>query len=316
MPGYRALHDGAAWFDLSSRGKIVVTGGDRQGYLHAMSSQAVQGLAPGEGTQAFFLDAQGRIQSDARLWVKADAVLLDTEPEPLQDLLKHLEKFIIMDDVQLEDRTGATTMIGIEGPRADEIGRRLFGELPAAENAHRVCHGVRVIRASVTGRPGIWLLADLDRKAELLGRLAQENVVEAGSDDVRTVRVENQTPRFGEDYQTSHLPHETQRLELLSFTKGCYIGQEIVERVRSRGQVNRLLVGIELDTEEPPDAGSAVFHGEKQVGEISSPVFSPALGRVLALAIVRREAAAPGTAIRVGDQSGRVRPGARSGNRG
>jgi folate-binding protein YgfZ len=318
MAGYTALHDSAAWLDISSRGRIRASGEDRQGLLHAISSNAVEGLEPGQGVHAFFLHAQGRIQSDSRIFVAEDHVLNDCEPQARQALIDHINSYIIMDDVQLEDAAETTAAIALEGPRADEIAGRALGEvLPSSEPyAHRESAGMRILRASISGQPGLWLICSPGQKDELLKKL-QTAGAEAGSEqDFRVVRVENRRPRFGEDYSSANIPHETTLLNAVSFSKGCYLGQEIVERVRARGQVNKLLVSLEFETQQPPEAGTpvdhvgvdlaAVDHALKEAGRLTSPIFSPARGKVLAFAILRREAAAEGGQVTAGGVLGRV----------
>jgi aminomethyltransferase len=163
------------------------------------------------------------------------------------------------------------------------------------------------VRSSISGQLGFCLVCAWERKEEWIRRLEQGGATAASSDDFRVVRVENGLPRCGEDYSDSNLPQETQQLHAVSFSKGCYLGQEIVERVRARGQVNRLLVGLELDTHQAPPAGVAVLHLGLPVGRLSSPVFSPRLQAVVGFAIVRRAAAAPGTPVSVDGIAARVR---------
>jgi folate-binding protein YgfZ len=282
MPGYSALRESAAWLDVSQRGKIRARGEDRLRFLHAMASQPVESLSPGQGTYAFFLNAQGHIQADAELRVCEDHVLIETEPEAAQTLLRHLERFIIMDEVVLENATASLAAIALEGPRTDAIAAAVFGELPRGSHTHLACGEVLIARASLTGAPGLRLITATGRKESLAADLERAGAAAAEAEDFRVVRVENQVPRFGEDFSDATLPHETQRLEAVSFTKGCYLGQEIVERVRSRGQVNRLLTGLEIDGSIAPAAQSAVMFEGREVGRISSPVYSPHLEKILA----------------------------------
>jgi len=315
MAGYTALHESAAWLDISSRGRIGAGGEDRLRLLHAIASNAVEGLAPGQGTYAFFLNAQGRIQADSHIFVCEDRVLIDCEPEIRQALREHIESYIIMDDVQLEDLTASSatlTMeaVALEGPRAEDIAYAAVGDaLPEpAPYSHRESRGIRTLRGTLSGQAGLWFFCSPDRKAQLIETLEAAGAAAASMDDFRVVRVENRRPRFGEDYSSSNIPHETGLLQAVSFSKGCYLGQEIVERVRARGQVNKLLVSLELDTQQPLEAGAAVHCAGQAVGRLSSPVFSPRRRKVLAFAILRREAAAAGAEVTVGGVSGRVLP--------
>ena len=306
--GYEALHESAAWLDISSRGKIRAAGEDRARLIHAMCSNDIESLSPGVGTYGFFLNAQGQIQTDSRIYVFEDHLLLDCEPERGQGLLRHLEKFIIMDDVTLEDVAPRSTTIALEGPRAESIAREVVGEkLPeAAPHSHSTCGDVRLLRSSLSGQPGLWILVEPAQKAELITSLQAAGAPAATEEDYRVVRVENQVPRCGSDFD-NHLPHETQQLHALSFTKGCYLGQEIVERVRSRGQVNRKLVGLELEGDAVPTEGSPVIVEDKEVGRLTSPAFSPRLGCVVGFAVLRRKAASPETHVEVSGVQGQVR---------
>ena len=307
MPGYSALRESAAWLDVSQRGKIRARGEDRLRFLHAMASQPVESLSPGQGTYAFFLNAQGHIQADAELRVCQDHVLIETEPEAAGTLLRHLERFIIMDDVALEDATVSLASIALEGPRSDAVAAEVCGELPQGSHAHLESGGVLIARGSLTGAPGLRLITAMGRKESLVADLERVGAAAAKAEDFRVVRVENQVPRFGEDFSDATLPHETQRLEAVSFTKGCYLGQEIVERVRSRGQVNRLLTGLEIDGSIAPAAQSAVLFEGREVGRISSPVYSPNFEKILAFGMLRRQATAEGSEITVEGLRGRVR---------
>lgn len=277
MLGYEALREGAAWLDLSSRGKIVVRGADRARLLHAMSTNHVQQLAPGAGCYAFFLNAQGRILGDANIFCRDEDFLLDTEPETHQELVAHLDRYIIADDVTLEDVTPRMATLAVEGPRAAEVARSLNLVLPPAPGAFGGARDVMVANLSATGAPGFWIIAPAEAAAELIREIEAAGAVKADAEAARVVRIENGKPRYGEDITSAHLPQETGVVHALHFNKGCYIGQEIVERVRSRGHVNRRLARIEIDA------------GREPVGEITSSAWSPALGKTVALAYVRNK---------------------------
>ena len=304
-----------------------MVGEDRVQFVHAMCSNDVQSLEPGQGVRAFFLDVQGHIQADTRIFVSEDHVLIDCEPERAGHLQEHLERFIVMEDVTLQRHSSPA--VAIEGPDAEMIARRVFNVAtpPAPDYSHAHEGGLTTIRASLSGQPGLWLIADhgsadsgsADSGSENSGgndraspsdpaaKLRAAGVAAATATDVLTVRVENGVPRQGDDFPDSTLPNHLEQAEAISFTKGCYLGQEIVERVRSRGQINRLLVAVELETTEPPDPGAVVLVKEKDVGRLTSPVFSPTMERVVAFAILRREAASPGSEFIVNGCRGRVR---------
>ena len=293
MQGYEALREKAAWIDLSARGKIIAGGADRARLLHAMTTNHVQQLTPGGGCYAFFLNAQGRILGDANLLCREGDFLLDTEPETHEALMAHLDRYIIADDVTIEDVTSRMTTIAVEGPRAAEAAAALGLVVPETAGAFGGVRDVIIANLSHTGAPGFWLIAPAEAKEVLIGEVEAAGVVQVDGEAARTVRIENGKPRYGEDIGEAHLPQETRVLHALHFNKGCYIGQEIVERVRSRGHVNRLLTRLVIDSGSAPARGTAIETGGKSVGEITSAAFSPALGKTVALGYVRAEHARP-----------------------
>ena len=281
-PGYQALRETAAWMDLSSRGRLRITGEDRYRLMHAMTTNQVQGLRPGEGTYVFFLNAQGRILGDANLLCFEDYLLLDTEPETRAKLAEHLDRYIIADDVAVEDVTESTAAIGVEGPQAAQILASLGAEVPMEPHSW-ASWGARTVAKLHTC--SYCVLTSIGDKSALIAQL--RDIPEASPEDVRTVRIELGRPRYGEEITERYLVQETGQLQAISFSKGCYLGQEIVERVRSRAQIHRVLCRLEMDTDEVPPAGTKLKSGDAEAAEIASATFSPALGKVVALAYVR-----------------------------
>lgn len=276
-PGYDALRSSAAWLDLSARGRIRITGEDRVRLLHAMASNDVQHLAPGTGCYTFFLNAQGRILCDAILLSMEDYLLADVEPESRSFLHEHLDKYIIADDVALEDVTESTVEIAVEG-------RAAAAPVPLADAqySHASSGGRIYVRASATGMPGYRVIAPAAEREDII---RETNAVAASADDARVVRLEQGVPRFGEDFWDRHLVQETQLLRGVHFNKGCYLGQEIVERVRSRGGVHRFLVRLTADREVA--RGTKLTVEGREVGEVTSIVFSPAASRFVGLGYVK-----------------------------
>jgi tRNA-modifying protein YgfZ len=287
MQGYEALRERAAWVDLSARGRIRLTGEDRVRLLHAMTTNHIQQLAPGGGCPVFFLNAQGRILAAAFVLAFSDALLIDTEPESRGFLYEHLDRYIIADDVTLENITEATVEIGIEGPHAPRVLAALGAPVPAAPYAHQQWNGASVVRFDPLGVLGFSVVAPAGERGALIARIEAAGALAAGAEAARVVRLENGVPRYGEDITDRQVPHETQHLEAVHFQKGCYIGQEIVERVRTRGGVHRFLVPLEIEGTEPLPAGAKVEAAGKEVGEITSAAYSPARGNVVALGYVR-----------------------------
>jgi folate-binding protein YgfZ len=290
-PAYEALHSSAAWIDLSDRGKIRVTGEDRARLIHAMSTNDVEHLSPGSGVYAFFLTAVGRILADAYIYNLGESLFLDTEPETAAKLAEHLDKYIIADDATLENEMDRWACIGIEGPQwptaAAQIG------LPAVANFYAVVSTDDgfVAQVASTGRQGIRIWVPPALKEVLIDRLKAACIPQATPAEVRVVRIENGIPRYGEDISERYLVQETQQTHAVHPNKGCYLGQEIVERVRSRGQVHRVLTPLRIHTTVLPSPGTKLAADADLAAEITSAAFSPALGEVVALGYVRTEPA-------------------------
>ena len=304
--GYAALREHAAWLDLSGRGKIRATGEDRARLLHAMTTAQVETLKPGEGCYAFFLSAQGRILADANLLCFEDHFLLDTEPETRTKVYEHLDRYIIADDVTLEDQTGRVATLAIEGPEAGLALAVLDVPQPTALYSAMPWSYGTVARLDTTGRGGFFLMISTEEKQAVISRLTDAGFPPATKEDARIVRIESGRPRYGEEITERYLVQETGQLQAVNFSKGCYLGQEIVERVRSRAQIHRVLRKLEIDTTEPPAPGTKFKSGDADAAEIASAVFSPALGKTVALAYVRTQFAVPETRIALDGISGRV----------
>ncbi len=308
MTSYHALHESAAWIDISDRGRIKAGGEDRLHFVHAMSTNDIENLSPGEGIQTLFLNGQGHIQADVRVFVGEDHLLLDCDCRRRETLPLHLNKFIVMDDVSLEDVGSSVAAIAVEGPRAEEVAAGVTeGVLPPSGILRHVTHGaVGIARSSLTGGPGLWFFLPPEEKDSWIRRLEAAGAVPADEQAWQTVRVENGIPLEGVDYPDKTIPQQADRLDAVSFTKGCYLGQEIVERVRSRGNLRRRLERLEVDSKEPPPPDSPIFFGEKKVGRLTSPVFSPTMERVLGFALLRSEALS-GETLTVDGHEARVR---------
>jgi folate-binding protein YgfZ len=294
--GYEALRHGAAWLDLSARGRFLVRGRDRARYLHNVTSNDVKKMTPGAASYAFVLTPQGRIQADLYLFCFPEHFLIDTEPDLREKIPTLILKYKVADQVELEDITSKTGAIGVEGPEA-----------PALRPAFANQTDFTVVDAAVTGQPGFRVICAIDKFPQLVGVAESDaRTVAAGPEDARAVRIENGKPRYGEDIRAMSLPQETRQIQAVSFTKGCYVGQEIVERIRAQGHVNKLLVRLEVESAEPPAVGAKLTANGSDAGEITSSVRSPASGCVAALAVVRAPYAEPGTRLQAGAINARV----------
>jgi len=284
-PGYQALATGVAWIDLAGRGRVKVRGRDRARLLHNISSNDIKKLVPGSACYAFLLSPQGRIQADFELLCLEDHFLIDTEPDLREKAMAHILRYKVADQVELEDVTSSIVALGIEGPGAEAM----RAEVPDAI----------VAPFSLTGQPGFRVYGDSPAAAEWIRRLEAAGAVAASGEDARRVRIENGKPRYGQDIFDTTLPQESQQMHAVSFQKGCYIGQEIVERIRARGHVNRRLVRLKIEGEAEVPPASKVLAGEKEAGEVTSSVYSPRTQHVAAMAYLRAEYLEPGTALSV-----------------
>jgi aminomethyltransferase len=281
MTGYQALRTAAAWIDLSAHGLIRLTGEDRARLLHALSTNHVQDLPERAGLYAFFLNEKGRILADSYIYNLGESLLLDTEPETAVSLREHLDRYIIADDVTVEDETGRWQVIGVEGPASSQFAIGLGIPVPDQRLGIQPWNGGLVARVAATGPQGLRLWLSATEKERLTA-----NIPEATPDEARIVRLENGLPRYGEDISPRFLVQETQALHAVHFNKGCYLGQEIVERVRSRGQVHRLLTSVQLEGTIPPEPGTQITI-KGNPAEITSAAYSPAFGKIVALAYVK-----------------------------
>ena len=248
---------------------------------------------------------KGRIEADLYLWCFAEHFLIDTEPELREKAMQHIRRYIIADQVELEDVTAKTAAIGLEGPGAAAI-LGVIGA-PICEEYKHVAWGDHTVAGiTATGQPGFRIYCAATDAASIVARLEAAGAKSVSAEVARVVRIENGKPRYGEDIRETSLAQETQQMHAVSFNKGCYLGQEIVERVRSQGHVNKKLVHLELDASEPVAAGTKLKAGDADAGEITSAVFSPELGKVAAMAYVRTAFTNAGTALRAGEVEARV----------
>jgi tRNA-modifying protein YgfZ len=315
--GYDALTAGAGLIDVSDRGRIRVTGEDRARLLHAMTTNHIQQMKPGDGVYVFFLNAQGRILADAYVLCFEDHFLLDTAPEARQAVYEHLDKYIIADDVTLEDITDQTFSLGIEGPKAADIAARCEMQAPHHRFSHVQSGEFIVAAISATGSYGARIYGPVGRKDEAVTMIEGAGAIAATAADAETVRIENFVPRYGCDITEHTLPQETQQMHALHFQKGCYIGQEIVERIRSRGHVNRVLMGFRIEcpieskddgksAPAAPPAGTKLMQEGKPSGEVTSS--AAANGVVFGLAYVRMPGARSGAIAEIDTRAAALFP--------
>jgi len=292
---YRAVTEACGLVDRSERGKLALTGGDAKTFLQGQVSNDVEALSPGTGCYAAFLTPKGKMLGDVRILDAGDEILLDTERVALQELFNMVRRFSVGYAVELHKRTLERGLLSLLGPGAEAVAGVV--ELGAAEDAHVVADidgiTVRAIRTDL----GIDLLCDAEDAEALAAALMGRGCVRASEAVAECVRVEHGRPRYGVDLDDSVIPQEADLNDrAVSFTKGCYVGQETVARLFYRGKPNRQLRGLRLSA--PVPSGAEITFGERVVGRLGSVAESPALGPI-ALALVRREAP-PGSDVVVG----------------
>jgi folate-binding protein YgfZ len=303
----------AVILDRAHLAAVAARGKDRESFLQNMLTNDVRSLVTGAGIPAAFLTVKGKLVSDLQVFKAKDAFLLEMERERVEIFRKALDRYIISEDVVLESLAEKEATFSIEGPEAARIVSAIAGFAKAeledlAELQFRMGAHARVSARRRELTPRFDLTAPPDESRRLLQKALDQGAVEGGETLRETRRIEASRPRFGIDFDDSHLPLEAGLDSAISFQKGCYIGQEYVVRVAHRGHVNRKLSGLILGGGEPAAAGAAVHRGAEEAGTITSSVFSPSFGGVLALAYLKRGFWEPGTELSVGGASALVSP--------
>ncbi len=284
----------AAYHDLGDRGSLKLTGGERVRFLNGMLSNDVSTLAPGETCYALQLDRKGRILADLVVLALQDSLLLDLAAGTTAPVRQLLERHIVADDVALEDLSGDWGQLGLEGPGARVALENEGLPLPGAgrfERAEREGQSLLLLGEGSLTPEGLQVLGP---REPLAGLLAALGLPPLSAEQTELLRIEAFLPLYGVDVSDRNFPAEARLERAVSYTKGCFIGQEIVARIRSRGAVKRFLVQIR--SEAPVQRGAAIRLGETVVGQITSAAASPVSGPV-ALGYVRTTGAAPGTAL-------------------
>jgi len=301
---FQALLSGCGLYDLSWRAKFAVTGGDRVRWMNGMVSNNVRDLALGHGVYAFLLNAQGRIQADLYVFQRGDSLLVDTERGQREKVLQLFDHYIIADDVEIADISGRLTALGLTGPESRHVLERAGVAVPDLAHLqfadvtwqqagqHKA---VTLLRSGEEARESwqVWIAPE--HSSELWDALVKAGARPAGTTALNLFRISRGIPQFGVDIRERDLPQETGQTRALNFTKGCYLGQEIVERIRSRGAVHRQFTAFAVEG-TLPEPGSKILAGEhkeeKEVGDVTSSAILPlpAGDRSVALGYLRREA--------------------------
>jgi len=309
MAEYRALRETAAVLDLSFRGRLCVLGADRQQFLNGQVTNNVKDLKTGAGCYAALVTAKGRMESDLNIYGLENELLLDFEPGLSAKVQARLEKYVIAEDAQVVDVAPHYGLLSVQGPRADAVLEGTFPVRPQKPfNVVRIedaspgeVYLANQPRIGTTGYDLFVPLAQLRSAADKLLTVVQANGGRpCGWTALETARIEAGLPRFGVDMDGTNLPPEAGLDDrAVSYSKGCYIGQEVIARIRTYGQVAKSLRGLRLPAGLPalPLRGDKLFFNGKEAGYVTSSVASPALRANIALAYVRREASPIGTEL-------------------
>jgi glycine cleavage system T protein (aminomethyltransferase) len=305
---YRAARETAALFPLTWRGALRFVGPDRRSWLHGQVTNEVNRLADGAWNEAAIINIQGRMVADLRIFALPDALLADLPAAIATATAEHLDRYLIMERVEIENATADLRLLSVQGPRAAEAVRAATGVAAAEIAPHTFVAQdgpggapLLVARASQTGEPGFDLFVATEAAPLIWDQLAAAVRAvggrPAGWAALNTRRVEAGIPWWGHELDSSIVPLEARLERAISLTKGCYVGQEIIARIDARGQVNNLLGGLRLAGETLPEPGSDVWSEEKRIGRITTAVHSPTLAAPIALAFLRREWTEPGRSV-------------------
>lgn len=309
---YNAAHNAAIVVDRSVCGTIALTGNDRASFLHALLTNDIGALPMGRGVYAAYLTPQGRMVSDMRVIETGNRMLLNVAREVAAPLAERFDRLIFSEDVQSRDVTGELAVIGVHGPSAARMIHQATGTSVAdvADQYDNVTNeSMTVVRDDSLGLPGYDLYVPAGDAAAMRAKLVNAGAVVASDDTAETLRIEAGRPRFGVDMDTDTIPLEAGLEDrAISFTKGCYVGQEVIIRVmhRGHGRVARRLMSLVLSNGAVPSRGHAIHAGDRVVGEITSAAASPRHGAPLALGYVQRDFAVPGTELTVNGSQARV----------
>jgi folate-binding protein YgfZ len=303
---YSALRDAVGLVDTNFRAFFSFTGPDRQRYVNAILTSNVRDLQPGQGTVGLLLNPQGHILAEVETFARQESILASSHAMIRERTLSTFDKFIIMDDVTLEDGTASTGTLDLVGPRAAalvaELGLRNFSDMPllAHEEVEWGQIPCRVVRRELAGDAAATLITGREHLSALWRNLAERVRVHggapAGMEALNSIRLECGIPWFAHDYDDKQIPHEAGLEQShINYEKGCYTGQEIVERVRSRGHVNRRLAELQFFSAQAPASGTKLTFGGNEIGSVTSAAFSPRLGHPIGLGFLRREHSAIGT---------------------
>src|SRR5581483_5683508 len=308
---FAALRSGCGIYDLGYRAKLSITGGDRIRWLNGMVTNNIRDLGANHGIYAFLLNPQGRILGDLYAYNRGESILIDTDCNQVEKLLATFDHYIIMDDVEVKNVSEQLTALGVSGPKSREI-LKIAGfepnQLSALHSQETSWNGISctLVQTDDGQFPGFEIWVAPSEVKRVWDAIVRAGAVAVGSEALEMHRIAAGIPRYGVDIRERDLPQETEQVRALNFNKGCYVGQEIVERIRSRGAVHRKFTGFVADA--AVSAGEKVLSGEKEVGEITSAasVYFGNSEAHVAIGYIRREVGSPGRDVLIGSTRAKV----------
>lgn len=305
---YTAVRNGGAGLiDLSSRGRIIVSGSEVVMFLNGLVTNDMKTLGLNAWMPAAFPNVQGRLLAAMRIIHRGDGFLIDTESATHETVLKLLDRFTLAGDFRVTDVTGETAMLSIQGRHAGDVLRTVLGETPADVGRGQVTSAqldegneVTIIRATHTSEDGFDLFFNRNGAGRLSELLTNAGAQSVSNDVLETLRIEAGIPLYGVDMDENNVVTETNLDEAVSFTKGCYIGQEIIARIKYRGHVAKKLAGLIFDDKVSLERGIKILSiDDKEIGRVTSHTFSPRLQTTIAMAYVKYDYLTPGTKVKV-----------------
>ncbi len=302
-----SLDQGVALVDRTDRGRLGLVGPDRAKLLHNLTTNDLRRLASGRGCEAFVTNLQGKTLGFVVALVGDDRILVRADPGTLVGLLPHLQKYGALEDVSLDDQSDRTFEYHLLGPQAGPLLSHLGAALPAADDlSHHATtiagHPVLLVRETPTVDPGLTVIGEVQDEPAVAGAILEAGrdlgLVRMAPDQFEALRIEAGTPVYGKEITDANLPQELDRdRRAISFTKGCYLGQETVARLDALGHVNKILRGLIFDSPQAPPPGSALARDGKPAGTVTSSARSLRLGTGIGLGIVRVAHAEIGTEL-------------------
>ena len=301
---YEALQHGAAIIPLPGRTQIEITGADRTNFLHGFCTGDIKKLQPGQGCEAFITNHQGKAVGHVLVFCEENRLLLDGAPGQADTIIKHLDRFVISERVEFLDRTAEWSDLLLAGSQAERALSQIHIDSALLKRLdHRwvaIPVDVQLRRVDWLGTIPAFLLSVLNEHLSTVSADLSKELIPIAADDSawQIARIEAGYPLFGIDITEDNLPQEVNRTEQsISFTKGCYLGQETIARLDALGHVNRILTGLKFPANANPQPGDVIMQGEKKIAQLTSVAYSPKLQAPLALAYVRTLHATPGKRI-------------------